>query len=86
MPQPINVPKAPKDWKPSGDLAARVASDPRLQRMSRDELYAMSGATARRSEAAKPKADTFTGAFKERARGGILGVALDRAARAMRPK
>lgn len=52
----ISVPKAPAGWQPSADQRARIANDPRLRRMSRDELYAMFG-----------NKGGFSGAFHERA-------------------
>lgn len=36
---PIRVPAAPKDWRMSPDQMVRVAQDPRLHRLSNDELY-----------------------------------------------
>jgi hypothetical protein len=35
----IQTPKAPAGWQLNPDQARRVAQDPRLQRLSRDELY-----------------------------------------------
>ena len=36
---PITIPKAPQGWKLNPDQQARVAQDPRLHRLSPDELY-----------------------------------------------
>lgn len=36
---PITVPKAPADWRMSGDQISQVQSDTRLKNLSRDELY-----------------------------------------------
>lgn len=35
----ITVPKAPKGWQPTSDQRRQVQNDPRLQRMSLDDLY-----------------------------------------------
>lgn len=35
----IEVRKAPRDWRMTSDQLQRVESDPRLQRLTRDELY-----------------------------------------------
>ena len=35
----LKIPQAPADWRMSRDQMSRVQSDPRLQRLSRDELY-----------------------------------------------
>jgi hypothetical protein len=36
---PIRIPPAPKDWRMNPDQVSRVAQDPRLHRLSHDELY-----------------------------------------------
>lgn len=35
----IEVKKAPKGWTPTSDQRRRIEEDPRLQRLSTDELY-----------------------------------------------
>lgn len=35
----IKIQKAPQGWQPNSDQQRRIQSDPRLQRMSRDDLY-----------------------------------------------
>jgi hypothetical protein len=54
----IQVPKAPKGWQPNSDQRARIANDPRLQRLSRDELFAMFG----------QRGGSFGDGFRDRAR------------------
>lgn len=36
---PVRAPAAPSQWRPSPDQMSRVAQDPRLHKLSRDELY-----------------------------------------------
>jgi hypothetical protein len=39
VPEPIKITPAPKDWKLNPDQASRLAGDPALRRMTRDEQY-----------------------------------------------
>ena len=78
----IKTPKAPANWRPSADQQRRIESDPRLQRMSRDDLYSVFN---------KAPARSYSDDFKERAQqrtpqrgGGLLGNALNRVTNAMR--
>lgn len=74
--------KAPSGWSPSPDQRAKIASDARLQRMARDDLYFYFNQKAR---PAAPRA-AAPAAQAQHPSTGLLGATLGRITDALKGK